>query len=97
MVITENYIIHRRGIINMDKIPMWIQKAIAIFIIYVVVIFFTTYLYQDWDWDCCFYFNSLGFHNDLHLDVGDRVEFLIIIGIPFSLAVSWLIENIKRK
>ena len=81
----------------MDKIPMWIQKAIAIFIIYVVVIFAVTYWYQDWDWDCCFSFTSRGFRNELWLDVGDRVEFLIIIGIPFSLAISWLIENIKRK
>ena len=81
----------------MDKIPMWIQKAIAIFIIYVVVVFSITYWYQDWDWDCCFSFTSRGFRNELWLDVGDRVEFLIIIGIPFSLAISWLIDNIKRK
>ena len=84
----------------MDKIPMWIQKAIAIFIIYVVVIFFSTFFYDGssvWDWDCCFTFTSRGFRNDLDLEVDGNVQLLIIIGIPFSLAVSWLIENIKRK
>ena len=86
MVITENYIIHR-GAINMDKIPMWIQKAIAIFIIYVVVIFFSTWFSEGPSWD---------FHR-YSLDVDEEVELLIIIGIPFSLAVSWLIGNIKKK
>ena len=70
----------------MDKIPMWIQKAIAIFIIYVVVIVFSTYLTGDWR-----------ILSDLSLRNDEEPVALIIIGIPFSLAVSWLIENIKRK
>ena len=74
----------------MDKIPMWIQKAIAIFIIYVVVIAFSTI---DGGWE--FYFNP--YRPQVGLDVDGNVLLLIIIGIPFSLAVSWLIENIKRK
>ena len=70
----------------MDKIPMWIQKAIAIFIIYVVVIAFSTY------WEGYWYLVG-----NYSLRVDEEVELLIIIGIPFSLAVSWLIDNIKRK
>ena len=96
MVITENYIIHRRGIINMDEIPMWIQRAIAIFIPLFVILALGDERLLDYTGLDIINFGDDSLFNIIGRDLDNYIVIVLLLALA-SLAISWLIDNIKRK
>ena len=80
----------------MDEIPMWIQRAIAIFIPLFVILALGDERLLDYTGLDFINFGDDSLFNIIGRDLDNYIVIVLLLALA-SLAISWLIDNIKRK